>query len=211
MFLTGVKPQRGSEPFLYPLETDRLSLPVLRRCFPEELQAISIFVRLWLSLLRQPDYICSVLQSNCALTTAWWLRGAFWRTANLIWPVRRAACLKQTYIFLFQPGTALNAWEKGKGYCLRTWMSATSRSTSAADCGLIPLSCCPHQPWLMVALCCRAPLGVDLTAEVKAAAIKLPAVRMKILRWQTVGFILRNKTPWLQLFINTFVFIYLLI
>lgn len=33
------------------------------------------------------------------------------------------------------------------------------------------------------AQCCRAPLGVDLTVEVKAAAIRLPAVRMMINSW----------------------------
>lgn len=36
----------------------------------------------------------------------------------------------------------------------------------------------------------RAPLGVDLTAEVKAAAIRLPSVRMKIYSWEIVGFVL---------------------
>lgn len=54
--------------------------------------------------------------------------------------------------------------------------------------------------------CSRAQLGVDLTAEVKAAAIRLPSVRMKIPTWQTADlqfrvytmFILCNRPVFLR-------------
>lgn len=104
-----------------------------------------------------------------------------------------------------------SAWNKHKFFFFnqeRRWTPERMERDIASECGcelraevslqrILVWFLCPvvwNQPGLTPALCCRAPLGVDLTAEVKAAAIKLPAVRMKILSWQSIGFILSKKT-----------------
>lgn len=104
--------------------------------------------------------------------------------------------LSYFFFFFFKPGTVLNAWEKGKGYCLQMWMSAMSQSRSTLNQRFHFLFQCKipifyHELTLMVYS--RARLGVDMTAEVKAAAIRLPSVRMKIPNWHTVGFVLRRR------------------
>lgn len=89
-----------------------------------------------LQLLCPPAKFCT----DNGVMIAWCV---FWRTANLIRlfaPFWESSNWNKTYVFLFRLGTVLNAWEKGKGYCLQMWMSAMSQSKSTLDCGLISLS-----------------------------------------------------------------------
>lgn len=70
----------------------------------------------------------------------------------------------------------LNASENSEGSCLRMWMSDTSQSESALNLGFID-----QNPNLIRHFTVfRAPLGVDMTAEVKAAAIRLRSFKIKI-------------------------------